>query len=182
MKDFPITALVGYDDAILAISAMLCYPYLQSVLIAGGSDAWKSVAARSSYQLSESMDVVVLPPNSDRGQVFGTLDLEKDLRTGRTDMSEFVLHRANRNILAIEDANLMDQSLLLSILDAAKRGIAVPELGSAYLVNLKIICTMNPEDGEIDPQVLDMFDMCVFIEPMADESKKKEMARRCQAF
>ncbi len=52
MTDFPITAMVGYEDATVALSAMLCSPDLHSVLIAGGSGTGKSVAARASHQLS----------------------------------------------------------------------------------------------------------------------------------
>ncbi len=181
MKDFPITAMVGYDDVVLALSAMLCSPDLHSVLIAGGAGTGKSVAARSSCQLSERK-VVNLPPSSDSGQVFGTLDLEEAIRSGRSEVSESVMSRADGNVLVIDDANLMRQSLLLNVLEAAEEGIAAPDASSPYAVDLKVVCTMNPEEGELDPHILDRFDMCVFIEPVMDEADRKEIARRCLSF
>ena len=182
MTDFPITAMVGYEDATVALSAMLCSPDLHSVLIAGGSGTGKSIAARASHQLSGSRRIVNLPATSDQGQVFGTLDLEEAIRSGKEERTDSVLSRADGNILVIDDANLMRQSLLLSILEAAEEGMAVPETSSPYSVDLKVVCTMNPEEGDIDPHVLDRFDMCVFIEPIMDEGMRKEVARRRLAF
>ncbi len=182
MREYPLTAMVGYDDFVDAASALLCSPDLRSLLIVGGPGTGKSVAARATSQLSGFRKVVNMPASSDSGQAFGTLDLESAIRSGKAERSDSVLSRADGNILVIDDANLMRPELLLSILDAAEEGIATPESSPPYAVDVKVVCTANPDEGEIDSHVLDRFDMCVFVEPVEDEDGRKEIVRRRLAF
>ncbi len=182
MREYPLTAMVGYGDFVDAASALLCSPDLRSLLVIGGSGTGKSVAARASSQLSDYRKVVNLPASSDSGQAFGTLDLEAAIRSGKAERSDSVLSRADGNILVIDDANLMRPELLLGVLDAAEEGIVTPESSSPYEVDIKVICTANPDEGEIDLHVLDRFDMCVFVEPIEDEEERKEIVRRRIAF
>jgi magnesium chelatase subunit I len=125
---------------------------------------------------------VNLPATSDQGQVFGTLDLEEAIRSGKEERTDSVLSRADGNILVIDDANLMRQSLLLSILEAAEEGMAVPETSSPYSVDLKVVCTMNPEEGDLRPQLLDRFGLVVEIRGEQDIALRSELIRRRLAY
>src|SRR5438067_9913897 len=110
------------------------------------------------------MRVVDLPINSSEDRVVGTIDIEAALRHGHRRFEPGVLAEANRNILYVDEVNLLDDHLVDVLLDAAAMGVNVVEREGVSIVhpsNFILVGTMNPEEGELRPQLLDRFGLCV---------------------
>src|SRR6478736_3240401 len=107
------------------------------------------------------MRVVELPINASEDRVVGTIDLEAALKEGSRRFEPGVLAEANRNILYIDDV----------LLDAAAMGINTVEregVSVSHPSRFILVGTMNPEEGELRPQLLDRFGLCVDVEGIRD--------------
>ncbi|MGH7903778.1 MAG: ATP-binding protein, partial [Candidatus Dormibacteraceae bacterium] len=113
------------------------------------------------------MRVVELPINASEDRVVGTIDLEAALREGARRFEPGVLAEANRNILYVDEVNLLDDHIVDVLLDAAAMGVNVVEREGVSVVHpagFILVGTMNPEEGELRPQLLDRFGLCVDVE------------------
>src|SRR6202166_1664086 len=131
------------------------------------------------------MRVVELPINSSEDRVVGTIDIEAALRTGTKRFEPGVLAEANRNILYVDEVNLLDDHIVDVLLDAAAMGINVIEregVSFAHPSRFILVGTMNPEEGELRPQLLDRFGLCVDIEGIRDPDQRVLIAERDAAF
>ncbi len=117
------------------------------------------------------MRVVELPINASEDRVVGTIDLEAALREGSRRFEPGVLAEANRNILYVDEVNLLDDHIVDVLLDAAAMGVNVVEREGVSIVHPSrfiLVGTMNPEEGELRPQLLDRFGLCVDVEGIRD--------------
>src|SRR5437588_3935398 len=117
------------------------------------------------------MRVVELPINASEDRVVGTIDLEAALKEGARRFEPGVLAEANRNILYVDEVNLLDDHIVDVLLDAAAMGVNVVEregVSVAHPARFILIGTMNPEEGELRPQLLDRFGLCVDVEGIRD--------------
>src|SRR6202048_2031010 len=131
------------------------------------------------------MRVVELPITSSEDRVVGTIDIEAALRTGTKRFEPGVLAEANRNILYVDEVNLLDDHIVDVLLDAAAMGVNVGEReGVAFAPPARFILvgTMNPEEGELRPQLLDRFGLCVDVEGIRDPDERVLIAERDAAF
>src|SRR6184192_2912408 len=131
------------------------------------------------------MRVVELPINASEDRVVGTIDLEAALKEGSRRFEPGVLAEANRNILYVDEVNLLDDHLVDVLLDAAAMGVNVIEReGVSFLHPSRFILigTMNPEEGELRPQLLDRFGLCVDVEGIRDPDERVLIAERDAAF
>jgi magnesium chelatase subunit D len=131
------------------------------------------------------MRVVELPINSSEDRVVGTIDIEAALRAGAKRFEPGVLADANRNILYVDEVNLLDDHLVDVLLDAAAMGVNVVEregVSFAHPSRFILIGTMNPEEGELRPQLLDRFGLCVDVESIRDPDQRVLIAERDAAF
>jgi magnesium chelatase subunit D len=131
------------------------------------------------------MRVVELPINSSEDRVVGTIDIEAALRAGAKRFEPGVLAEANRNILYVDEVNLLDDHLVDVLLDAAAMGINVVEregVSFAHPSRFILVGTMNPEEGELRPQLLDRFGLCVDIEGIRDPDQRVLISERDAAF
>ncbi|MCX8007809.1 MAG: VWA domain-containing protein, partial [Coriobacteriia bacterium] len=129
--------------------------------------------------------VVDLPVSATEDRLVGTLDLERALKHGERAFEPGLLADANRGILYVDEVNLLDDHLVDALLDAAASGVNVVEReGTRYEHPARFILvgTMNPEEGELRPQLLDRFGLCVDVETIADPSMRVEIVRRRRAF
>ena len=100
------------------------------------------------------MRVVELPINSSEDRVVGTIDIEAALRAGAKRFEPGVLAEANRNILYVDEVNLLDDHIVDVLLDAAAMGVNVVEregVSFAHPSRFILVGTMNPEEGELRP-------------------------------
>src|SRR5450759_1328309 len=131
------------------------------------------------------MRVVELPINSSEDRVVGTIDIEAALRSGAKRFEPGVLAEANRNILYVDEVNLLDDHLVDVLLDAAAMGVNVVEregVSFAHPSRFILVGTMNPEEGELRPQLLDRFGLCVDVEGIRDPDERVLIAERDAAF
>ncbi len=131
------------------------------------------------------MRVVDLPINSSEDRVVGSIDLEAALKHGRKRFEPGVLADANRNILYVDEVNLLDDHIVDVLLDAAASGINYVEregVSVAHPSRFILVGTMNPEEGELRPQLLDRFGLCVDVEGIQDVEERVMVVEEAQRF
>ena len=142
---------------------------------------------RSSYEKGtmkvarRKMRVVDLPVSSTEDRITGSLDIKKAMKEGIRVFEPGVLAEANRNILYVDEINLLNDHLVDTILDAAAMGVnTVEREGVSYTHPSRFILvgTMNPEEGDLRPQLLDRFGLAVYIEGETDEKKRMTILKR----
>lgn len=129
--------------------------------------------------------VVDLPVSATEDRVVGSIDLERALKHGERSYDPGILADANRGILYVDEVNLLDDHLVDTLLDAAAMGVNVVEregIQCAHPARFMLVGTMNPEEGEVRPQLLDRFGLCVDVEGIADPDSRVEIVRRRQSF
>jgi len=133
----------------------------------------------------EKMRVVDLPINATEDRVVGTLDLEHAIQKGEKRFEPGVLAEANRGILYVDEVNLLDDHIVDVLLDSAAMGVnTVEREGVSYThpAEFILVGTMNPEEGELRPQLLDRFGLCVQITGINDQQQRVEIVRRWAAY
>jgi len=128
-----------------------------------------------------NMRVVELPLSATEDRVAGRLDLEHALITGKRRFEPGVLAKANGNILYVDEVNLLEDHLVDLLLDAAAMGRNYVEReGVSFTHPSKFILvgTMNPEEGDLRPQLLDRFGMAVDVKSEKDVDTRIEVIRR----
>ncbi len=132
-----------------------------------------------------SMRIVDLPINASEDRLVGTIDLESAIRSGTRRFEPGVLAEANRNLLYVDEVNLLDDHLVDVLLDAAAMGVNVVERESISVTHparFILVGTMNPEEGELRPQLLDRFGLCVDVTGVMDISQRVRIIEDEQAF
>ncbi|UAL07461.1 MAG: ATP-binding protein [Candidatus Methanogranum gryphiswaldense] len=112
------------------------------------------------------MRVVELPLSATEDRVAGTLDLEHVLQTGQKKFEPGVLAQANRNLLYVDEVNLLDDHIVDLLLDSAAMGVNYVEregVSFSHPSKFILVGSMNPEEGDLRPQLLDRFGLCVEI-------------------
>jgi Mg-chelatase subunit ChlI len=125
--------------------------------------------------------VVELPVGSTEDRVIGTLDIEHAIKKGEKRFEPGVLAEANRGILYVDEVNLLDDHIVDVLLDSAAMGVNTIEregVSYSHPAEFILIGTMNPEEGELRPQLLDRFGLCVHIEGIADLDQRVEVVKR----
>ena len=129
--------------------------------------------------------VVELPVSATEDRLVGTIDLEHALRTGEKRFEPGLLARANRSILYVDEVNLLDDHLVDTLLDAAATGVNIVEregVSFRHPARFILVGTMNPEEGELRPQLLDRFGLCVDVQGERDPESRVEIVRRRRDF
>jgi magnesium chelatase subunit I len=129
--------------------------------------------------------VVDLPVSATEARVGGTLDIEHALRKGERRFEPGVLAEANRGILYVDEVNRLDDHVVDVVLDAAAMGVNTVEregVSFTHPAQFSLVGTMNPEEGELRPQLLDRFGLCVNITGVTDPALRAEIVRRRLAF
>jgi len=143
------------------------------------ADGWKLERTRRQVQ------VVDLPVSATEDRVVGSLDFEYAILHGQPRFEPGLLARANRGIIYIDEVNLLDDHIVDVLLDAAAMGVNVVEregISYQHPAEFILVGTMNPEEGDLRPQLIDRFGLCVQVEGVKDIEERMEIARRREAF
>ncbi|MDH5689278.1 MAG: VWA domain-containing protein, partial [Candidatus Bathyarchaeota archaeon] len=127
------------------------------------------------------MTVVNLPLGATEDRVVGSLDVEKAIKLGVEALEPGVLADANQNILYVDEINLLPDHIADDLLDAAATGWNVVEregISVSHPSRFIFIGTMNPEEGELRPQLLDRFPLSVGVERIASVKDRMEVVRK----
>lgn len=131
------------------------------------------------------MRVIELPLNATEDRVSGTLDLEYVLKTGKKKFEPGVLAAANGNILYVDEINLLDDHIIDLLLDSAAMGVNYVEregVSFSHPARFVLVGTMNPEEGNLRPQLLDRFGLSVEVEGEDSIATRTEVIKRRLAF
>lgn len=127
------------------------------------------------------MRVVDLPVSATEDRVVGTLDIEHAIKMGEKKFESGILAEANRNILYIDEVNLLDDHVVDILLDSAAMGVnTIEREGISYThpARFVLVGTMNPEEGDLRPQLLDRFGLVVEVMGEQETGKRVKVIKR----
>jgi Mg-chelatase subunit ChlI len=129
--------------------------------------------------------LVDLPISATEDRVVGTLDIEQAIQKGERKFDPGVLAAANRGILYVDEVNLLDDHVVDLLLDSAAMGVNVVEregISFQHPARFILVGTMNPEEGELRPQLLDRFALSVEVHGLGDTNDRMAILERHIAF
>lgn len=188
---FPFTALVGQPVLQRALLLAAVDPGLGGVLLTGPRGTAKSTAARALAELLPALPggapspFVTLPLSASLEQLVGTLDLNAALQDNLVRFSPGLLARAHGGVLYIDEVNLLPDALVDALLDAAASGVNTVErdgVSRHHPARFVLIGTMNPEEGELRPQLLDRFGLSVDLDNPPDLDGRVAVLRQRLSF
>jgi magnesium chelatase subunit D len=186
---YPFSALVGHDRLRLALLLCAVRPEIGGVLIRGEKGTAKSTAVRALARVLTAVDagarLVELPIGATEDRVVGSLDLQKVLRDGEHAFSPGLLARAHGGVLYVDEVNLLHDHLVDVLLDAAAMGRVHVErdgISHSHDARFVLIGTMNPEEGELRPQLLDRFGLTVDVAASRDVDVRADVIRARLAY
>ncbi|MDP7702833.1 magnesium chelatase subunit D family protein [Mycobacterium sp. TY815] len=191
MKPYPFSAIVGHDQLRLALLLCAVRPEIGGALIRGEKGTAKSTAVRGlAALLSAATDsggagLVEMPLGATEDRVVGSLDLQRVLRDGEHAFSPGLLARAHGGVLYVDEVNLLHDHLVDILLDAAAMGrvhIERDGISHTHEARFVLIGTMNPEEGELRPQLLDRFGLTVDVHASRDVDVRVEVIRQRMAY
>jgi len=184
--NYPFTAIVGQRDMKLALSLIAVQPAIGGVLISGERGTAKTTAVRAlPAVLGGDVRVIELPLNASEDRVIGTLRLGTLMKSGEREFVPGLLAEANGHILYVDEINLLEDSIVDLLLDAAASGVCRVEREGVSLqfpARFVLIGTMNPEEGSLRPQLLDRFGLSVRISGDLSREERLSLIRRQSAF
>ncbi|BDF72568.1 magnesium chelatase [Oscillospiraceae bacterium] len=129
--------------------------------------------------------VVELPVSATEDRVVGSLDLERALKEGVKAFEPGLLAQANGNILYVDEINLLEDHIVDVLLDSAAMGVNTVEregVSYSHPARFILVGTMNPEEGDLRPQLLDRFGLVAEVRGEPEADARKEVVRRRLAF
>jgi magnesium chelatase subunit D len=141
--------------------------------------------ATERHSVTRPAALVELPLGVTEDRVVGTLDIERALKTGTKHFEPGLLAAAHRGMLYSDEVNLLSDHIADVLLDAAAMGVNYVEregISVSHAASFILVGTMNPEEGELRPQLLDRFGLAVEVQAERDAAVRAEVVRRRIAF
>ena len=211
---YPLSAVVGSDDLVLALLLAAVAPEVGGVLVRGEKGTAKTTAVRglaavlppvevregdrfssdprdpadvspdadlvaTAAVVSRPVRLVELPVGAGEDRVTGSIHLERVLASGRAEYEPGLLAKAHRGLLYVDEVNLLHDHLVDLLLDAAATGRPTVErdgVSVTHPARFVLVGTMNPEEGELRPQLLDRFGLAVDVAAPRDPARTVAVA------
>ncbi len=184
------TAVRSLVDLLPEVRRSLCYyGCLEEDIESGGMDAVCPDCAKKYGQgepLSklEKVRLIELPLNATLEDVVGGLDPRAQANS-RMRLKRGILSRADKNLLYVDEVNLLNDQVVDAILDAAAQGqytVRRGAMSATYRSQFTLIGSMNPEEGHLRPQIMDRFGLRVLVKGLEEKENRLEAYRRTRAF
>ena len=179
---FPFSAVVGHDDAKLALLLAAIDPAIGGVLLRGQKGSAKTTLARGlAALLPGDAPFVDLPLGATEDRLIGTLDLGAVLTGEGRRFEPGLLAAAHGGVLYVDEVNLLPDHLVDVLLDVAASGVNRVEregISHEHAARFVLIGSMNPEEGELRPQLLDRFGLAVDVTTSLEPRDRAEAVQR----
>ena len=185
MMTFPFVAITGQHLLKKALLIALIDPKLGGVLISGSRGSAKSTLVRGLQQLDNGMPLVSLPLGASEEMVTGSLHVQKIVQQGELEFSAGLLAKAHGGMLYVDEVNLLPDHLVDLLLDVSASGVNQVErdgISHRHAAQFVLIGTMNPDEGELRPQLLDRFALLAPVETQFSVAQRKEIVARRLEF
>ncbi|MBU2317191.1 MAG: ATP-binding protein, partial [Gammaproteobacteria bacterium] len=169
-SDFPFTAVAGQEPLKLALILCAINPQIGGVLISGPRGSAKSTLARGlsgvmpALQGEEPVPFATLPLGTSEDRLLGALDLEQVLQDKHVAFKPGLLSKAHGGVLYVDEVNLLADHLVDQLLDVSASGVNRVErdgISHEHAARFLLVGTMNPDEGELRPQLKDRFGLMV---------------------
>lgn len=182
MTRLRFSAVVGQEQAKSALLMAATNPLLGGVLLRGDKGSAKTTLARGlAALLPGDAPFVELPLGATEERVIGSLDLAALLVDGKPRFRPGLLAAAHGGVLYVDEINLLADHLVDTLLDVSVSGVNRIErdgLSHSHPARFVLVASMNPEEGELRPQLLDRFGLSVDMTALADVALRTEVLRR----
>ncbi len=186
VSGFPFSAVVGLDGVKLALLLAAVDPRLGGVLLRGDKGSAKTTLARGlAAVLPGEAPFVELPIGATEDRVVGSIDLARALTTGETRFHPGLLAAADGGVLYVDEVNLLPDHLVDVLLDVAASGVNRVEregVSHSHQSRFVLIGSMNPEEGDLRPQLLDRFGLAAEVRTSTAPAERAEAVRRRLAW
>ena len=183
---FPFSAVAGSDDMKRALVLAAVDPGIGGVLLRGEKGTAKSTLARSvAALLPGRAPFAELPLGATEERVVGSIDLAAALGESEVRFSPGLLAEADGGVLYVDEVNLLADHLVDVLLDSAASGRNLVErdgVSHEHAARFVLVGSMNPEEGDLRPQLLDRFGLAVEVRAPLDPEVRAEVVRRRLAF
>ena len=185
------TAVRSLLDILPKVERSLCYyGCLPEDIETGGMaavcpDCAKKYGEGQPLTAADRVRLIELPLNARLEDVIGGIDERAAITNERLRIRRGILAQADRNLLYIDEINLLSNDIVDAILDAAAQGSYTVRRGpvsATYRARFVLIGSMNPEEGKLRPQILDRFGLRVIVRGLEETSERLEAYRRVQAY
>ena len=184
-RHFPFTALEGQAQLQRALLLCALEPLIGGLLIEGPRGTAKSTSARALAALLPAGCFVNLPLAASAEQVVGSLDIDAALKGDGVQFRPGLLARAHGGVLYVDEVNLLADHLVDLLLDVSASGVNIVErdgISHAHPARIVLIGTMNPEEGELRPQLLDRFGLFLRLADAPDLATRQRIVSARLAF
>lgn len=184
---YPFSAVIGQQSLKTALLLIAIDPKIGGILISGTRGSAKSTLARGLVDLLEQQHspFVNLPLGVSEDRLLGSLNLEKVLANGSVEFIQGLLAQAHGGILYVDEVNLLASHLVDLLLDVSASGVNYLErdgISHQHPAEFLLVGTMNPDEGELRPQLLDRFGLCVELQDQPDANERMQIVQHRLAF
>jgi magnesium chelatase subunit D len=183
---FPFSAVVGHENLRMALLLCAVDPGIGGVLLRGQKGSAKTTLARGlATLLPGDAPFVELPVGASEDRLVGSIDLRAALTGGERRFAAGLLQAAHGGVLYVDEVNLLPDHLVDVLLDVAASGVNRVEregLSHSHPSRFVLVGSMNPEEGELRPQLLDRFGLSVDVIASTDPDERAEAVQRRLAF